>query len=586
MISSSVNYKTSVLAPIRQVNARATITMSNFSQLSALAWNWTSNYVNKVAASVVENGNIHKRISTSTIVVPSGFGWEPPQSDYNNIKAVDGSVSMESSTTNGFMAQSLFSFDIVRALEDKFGKNIWQGKTLLSDKVTIAKGLVTGWTFNWNGYGVNPTGNKASVSVWSPSGSWGTIVTHSNSTVTKLSIPSSSSAFIDSNGFIHFNAYGSASNGTIGSSILTDYVELQITVNQTTTRTFDDNTILMMDVVEEVSTLNDTIPSNQLSLQLDNTTGNFNFMTLSNMHTIIASRPKIDVELGVVLPDGVSIEWIPVGTFYLDSWKNDVGGMSITFTAFDLMLLLSNISFSGGTYSTALSLAQAIFSTAGITAYNIDSTIDGISSSTVVASENCRDLLQDLAIASRCTVYQDRYGVIQIQRFATLDQSLQYTNFTTSQVSLFGYTKPNNYNTLSADGGMRSIHFDSMYQIPEVSLDKSVYQLVINVYTGTNYVSYTYTNNTIGGQNGQSFTLDIPLITSKAIADKVSDWFFNESNYNAVYVVDWRQNPVLMATDIVVVDDSTQSAKQTRVYKQEFHYEGYLSGTTESRGGI
>jgi hypothetical protein len=352
----------------------------------------------------------------------------------------------------------------------------------------------------------------------------------------------------------------------------------------TNPRTFDDDTILSLSIVEEVSTVNDTIPSNQLTLKLDNTTNTFDFMTLQNMNTILASRPKVTVEFGVVLSDQVTVEWIPMGTFYIDNWKNDIGGMSITFTAHDLFMSLANVQFAGGTYSSASSLAAAIFQTAGITNYSLDPTLDGISASTVVPAMNCRDLLQYLAIAARCTVYQDRYGVIQIKRFTTLDQSAQFTNYATTQTSLFGYASPTNYNTMITS----SIHFDDMFEIPEVALEPSIYQLQINVYSvdGSSKTSYVYTNTSTGGQYGQSFAIDNPLITSKTIADQVASWFISESNYNAVYVASWRQNPVMMATDVIIIDDAAQSAKQTRVYKQEFNYEGYLSGTTESRGGI
>jgi hypothetical protein len=195
-------------------------------------------------------------------------------------------------------------------------------------------------------------------------------------------------------------------------------------------------------------------------------------------------------------------------------------------------------------------------------------------------------------------VYQDRNGVMTIKPFATLDASLLYTNYVSSDRTLWGYpsgTATNynvNYVENNTDGGMKYLSLDNMFEIPEITLDKSVYQVVVKVYaTDGSSTDSTYTNTAIGGTNGQSFTIDNPLIDSTAKAQNVANWFIAESNYNAVYKANWRQNPCLVSTDVVMVESGFQSGqsnvvKATRIYKQEYNYQGYLSGNTESRGGI
>ena len=70
------------------------------------------------------------------------------------------------------------------------------------------------------------------------------------------------------------------------------------------------------------------------------------------------------------------------------------------------------------------------------------------------------------------------------------------------------------------------------------------------------------------------------------MADKVAEWFIREINYNAIYTINWRQNPALECADMILVEDSFDAEKQTRIIKQEFNYKGYLEGVTESRGGV
>lgn len=359
---------------------------------------------------------------------------------------------------------------------------------------------------------------------------------------------------------------------------------ITFTLNGTAT-IYDDSWITYLDIVEEMDTLSDTLPSNQLNVTLDNTSGTFNFLNLANMQTIIASLPTIFVEMGLVLPDS-SVEWLPMGLFYLTEWKNDAGNLTVTMTGQDSLLMLDNIAFPPTTKTNAYDLAVAVFQNAGITNYSVDNSLKTITTNVTTDNMNSRDLLQNIGIASRSAVFQDRNGVVTIKPYETLEQSNMYSTYS-GQSGL--YAGSNTYARVNNGNGMKVITTDNMYEFPEVTLEKSIYSLIINIYTSgsnQNYTSKTYINSATNGQNGISFTIDNPLITSTSLADAVASWYLSESNYNAVYKVDWRQNPCLECADIVLAEDSTGSDKQTRIYKQEFIYQGYLSGNTETRGGI
>lgn len=75
---------------------------------------------------------------------------------------------------------------------------------------------------------------------------------------------------------------------------------ITFTINGSPT-VYDDTFITQLSLVEEMSTLNDSIPSDELQVTLDNTNGTFDFLNMSNMNQIIAQRPKIDVEMGLVI---------------------------------------------------------------------------------------------------------------------------------------------------------------------------------------------------------------------------------------------------------------------------------------------
>lgn len=349
-----------------------------------------------------------------------------------------------------------------------------------------------------------------------------------------------------------------------------------------TTNTYDDDTIMRMNILEEMSTLNDTIPSNELQLTLNNLDGAFNVLSYQNMQQIIASRPKVVVEFGLVISDTVT-EWIPMGTYFLSEWKNDVGTKTITLTCNDVFNMLDAISYENTASNTLYNLAVDVLTKAGITSYSIDDSLKLITSN-FTARLNSREALQHIGIASGSAVFQDRAGKVVIKPFTSLDASSNYLTYVGQSGLYAGVAGA--YPLVTTGAGMKYVDFDNMYDIPEITLDKSIYQVVINVRVGDTTHEKVYTNTSIAGTNGASFNIDNPLIITDAMADKVAAWYIRESNYNAIYKANWRQNPILECTDVILVEDSFDAKKQTRIYKQEFKYEGYLMGITESRGGI
>lgn len=615
-ISSSAGYKSAIYAPTREVRARVTIDMSAFSQAPSQVFNDTQKFTGKIAGSTVVNPHVGKLGSNvTTLQTPSSASWgEFVQAEYNKFMTLDGTLSSNSRNTSAVIAQQLFSFDIFQLLERKFGRWIWGKRNpTISEKKAVANAIITSCVINWYGRGTCPAGNKVVLNRWSESSvSWTAVSSssHTNGTVTQLqagfgsatSLPFTNA--IDSNGFIHVNANTDASNGTTASVVMTDYIEIVLTVTQTTLRTFDDSRIVSADIIEETDILNVTSPANQLTIKLDNTDNLFNFIGLNNIQTIIASRPKFFMEYASVLADG-SEEWIPAGVFYMTDWKSDVGGMSVTFVCHDSIMILANSTFPIQPISNVGTALQSLLAGCGITDYVYDPLIDTLNlGNRPTRYTNCRTLLQNLCIGTGLTLYQDRLGTLRLSKFPPLLQSLTFTTFTTSQLvagvqaSLFGgYTsstvvggQPKAVSKQDTDGGMRALTLDQMFDIPQLTLEPSVYQITVNVYKNNpsdpSFDIYIYTNPAVSGQSGDSFTLDNMLITDTTTAQAVANRFFAELNYNAVYVSRWRQNPVLESTDVIMINDSLTSAKQTRVTKQEFLYSGFLTGTTESRGGI
>ncbi|PGO60730.1 poly-gamma-glutamate hydrolase family protein [Priestia megaterium] len=191
-----------------------------------------SNYKNKTSGANGGNSHIAKYYSGVANPNPTTAGAEFAQSSYDAIKTLNNTTSqMGTMSTSGYLGYQIYGFNLIRIVEDQFGK-IPEGTT--ADKVAWLKSNINNLKLNWTGRGSSPTGNKASIANWRVDvGAWGTASTHTSGALSTISSTVDSSVMqyrIDSNGFTWFGAWADASDGTTASTILTDYVEVEVTM--------------------------------------------------------------------------------------------------------------------------------------------------------------------------------------------------------------------------------------------------------------------------------------------------------------------------------------------------------------------
>ena len=185
-------------------------------------------FANKTAGDVTGNPNIVKIAETATLLAPSNAGWvEQTTNGYSQITSLDNTLLSSSTLINSAMKPTLFSFNIIREFEDRFGS------ILAIDKRQYVIDNLGSVTCNWWGYGSSPTGNGSSVkgffdNAWIFSGD--PHVTASGSITKLLFTTSVISKMIDANGFAHFIAYADPSDGITASTIYTDYCNIELTL--------------------------------------------------------------------------------------------------------------------------------------------------------------------------------------------------------------------------------------------------------------------------------------------------------------------------------------------------------------------
>lgn len=194
-----------------------------------------ANFNGKLAGNADLVPHVGKYSANTTLLAPSSQTTEFPQPWYTSCVSLDGGIFSNNQTSNGNIGQQLFSFDIIRAITDKFGEGVFTDCLTLADKVAKAKTIITKLTGNWFGYGSSVGGNKAVFTVYGNGAYYSPTTNHSNNTVTKLVKGPFTSAdisiILQSDGFVHFLAHAEPSDGVILSVINTDYVELELELN-------------------------------------------------------------------------------------------------------------------------------------------------------------------------------------------------------------------------------------------------------------------------------------------------------------------------------------------------------------------
>jgi hypothetical protein len=193
-----------------------------------------SNFEGKVSGDLVSNPHVFKHANRTALDAPSNWVSEFATSDYDRIARLDGVLRITNVLTAGQYATHLMSFNLIEEVERNIGRI---PKATIPEKVQWLKDWVEILWFDWYGQGNSVGGNKANINSYNYTGvTWRTAVTHTSSSVTKLTFSVSGSSTIantiDPNGIVSYLAYAEPSDGVTPSTINTDYCELQISFKQ------------------------------------------------------------------------------------------------------------------------------------------------------------------------------------------------------------------------------------------------------------------------------------------------------------------------------------------------------------------
>lgn len=190
----------------------------------------------KVAGSDVENANRASFRAGATLFNPSQFTADS-YINYPNLYSLDGNVQRGSDSTQGNIAQMCFSTNIIEELKHLLGETFFidQGATDLKTQIDVLKKRGFEVNYHVHGYGSYPLRNLINTAWWLDDKAYSTgrpgNGTNQIKDITSRLDSSNFPRAISSDGYVHFIAYGGPSDGITPSTITTDYVSLDFTID-------------------------------------------------------------------------------------------------------------------------------------------------------------------------------------------------------------------------------------------------------------------------------------------------------------------------------------------------------------------
>lgn len=181
---------------------------------------------------------------------------------------------------------------------------------------------------------------------------------------------------------------------------------------------FTKSDIITASLEQHINPISMELPKAALSFSIDNTSGLWTPENTNGYYAALHRNSKVSVQVALLV-DG-NYEWIDGGVYYLTSWNCPQSEDTAYFEARDsLCFMLSKpfdfTNYSASTSYSAKDVAEDCFNQAGITDYTV--TLSG--SITVdkdkIGDCTCAELLQYIANAKICELWQDRSGLFHCE---------------------------------------------------------------------------------------------------------------------------------------------------------------------------
>lgn len=185
---------------------------------------------------------------------------------------------------------------------------------------------------------------------------------------------------------------------------------------------FEGDNLMSANILEEVDLLSSEVSINTLDFTAYSADDKFNIINPEGFYRLLQQRQKLHVTETIVREEKVK----DMGTFYLDTWKNEKD-KTMKFGAIDLIGVIDKTDFNGGMYKdvTFASLLGEIFTSAGLESdeYEIQEDLKQITLTGYIPICSHREALQQVIFAVGAVADCSRSDKIKIYTVEDLEEN-------------------------------------------------------------------------------------------------------------------------------------------------------------------
>lgn len=380
---------------------------------------------------------------------------------------------------------------------------------------------------------------------------------------------------------------------------------------------------------QDVDLISGSLPKSEISFSINNVDNSFNPNNSESLAKYLMERQEVKVKYGYKLDD--KVEWIDSGTFYISEWDAPQNGLEANFTARDLLEFMTGIFYKGvfarGTKPSLYELAEEVLIDAnlpldetGSVKWVIDDSLKNIYTDAPLPVDTHANCLQLIANAGSCAIWQDRKGLLHIERLVTKVSDYDITLFNSYSPSEITLSKPlkqvdvtcysYSYNTeeltelyngvlkingtvnvivnySSAAIGVATNVFGGTLNSTKYYANACVLNITANGSVTITVEGYSLTSSSTivtveSGTTGETITVDNPLITNDLDARQVGEWVEGYMKNRKILSSEWRADPRLDALD-VVTNENEYNTNHVVMTSVKYSYNGVFKGSGEGR---
>lgn len=379
--------------------------------------------------------------------------------------------------------------------------------------------------------------------------------------------------------------------------------------------TYRNDSVMSSSLESYISPIGEELPQIDFTVTVKNYNKYFDVDNPDSAIHFFETGQAMDIDYGYQLPDG-EIEWVKGNHLLCAEWEADDHTATIrcqdVFRNMDTEFNLGVYSASGKSF---YDLAVEVLTVGGVEEYQLDNRLKSLYTKNPIPRVKCKEALQIIANACRCTLSQSREGVVEIKADGDVtDFVMEKMDMTTHPKAIktevvkevvipcYSYQTGGEDErlleeevTVSAGESVTFYLNDASYGYTPTAgtvVASGCYYVTLQFSSSGTYKvevrghRYKITERQVAvtlRERGKSVRWENPLVSDMEVASELAQWMAGYYTASVEYEYSTRGNPEIDASDVIYQENEFREGMQVMVYRTKLNFNQAFSGEISAR---